>query len=71
MAESIGHSVTSKNLKTFSWFEGGQATMTDCIKKPKGRWVCWKTFTAAPLNLSLPRFPAYYIAQLNDVAFYP
>jgi hypothetical protein len=25
----------------------------------KGRWVCWKAFTAAPLNVLLLRFQAY------------
>jgi hypothetical protein len=31
-----------------------------CVKnESKGSWVCWKTFTAAPLTVLLLRSPAY------------
>ncbi len=32
---------------------------------PKGGWVCWRTFTAAPLNVLLPSFRAYYRSHLR------
>jgi hypothetical protein len=34
---------------------------TGCIKNaPKGSWVCWKSFTAEPLKVSLLRFQTHF-----------
>jgi len=39
---------------------GGKYKPASCIKKvPGGNWVCWRTVTAAPLNVLLLRSPAY------------
>ena len=35
---------------------------------PKGGWVCWKTFTAAPLRVFLPSFQAYYKGHLRWIS---